>query len=56
VAVRRELEAAASIAWRCLVVAAAVAVVVYLLSRVRLVLIPVAAALLIATALTPPTG
>jgi predicted PurR-regulated permease PerM len=48
------LRTLSAIAWRLLVVAAAVVVVALVLSRLRLVVLPVFAALLLATVLEPP--
>jgi putative heme transporter len=48
------LRLAASIAWRALVVALAVAVLAAVLARLRVIVVPVAVALLLATFLVPP--
>jgi putative heme transporter len=53
--VPRPLVTAAAISWRSLVVAAAVLAVVYLLVRLRLVVLPVIVALFVTTLLRPPT-
>ncbi len=50
------LRDAAAIAWRVLIVAAAVAGAAYLLATLRLVFLPVVVALLLATLLTQPTA
>jgi putative heme transporter len=52
--VPRPLVTAAAISWRSLVVAAAVPAVVYALVRLRLVVLPVIAALFLTTLLRPP--
>jgi predicted PurR-regulated permease PerM len=52
-AVPRGLQTAASLSWRFLLVVAAVAVLAYLAARLRLVIVPVVIALLLATALYP---
>ena len=51
----RSLETAAAWSWRLLVVSAAVLATVLLLARLRLVVLPLFAAILLATALRPPT-
>ena len=50
----RSLETAAAWSWRLLVVAAAILATVLLLARLRVVVLPLFAALLLATALRPP--
>ncbi|HEU4449868.1 MAG TPA: AI-2E family transporter [Gaiellaceae bacterium] len=52
--VPRSLRVAAALGWRFLVVVAALVVLALALSRLRLVFLPVFAALLLATALVPP--
>jgi putative heme transporter len=52
----RSLRLAAAVSWRVLVVAAAVVLLALLLVRLRLVVLPVFAAILLATALVPPTN
>jgi predicted PurR-regulated permease PerM len=52
----RALRDAAAIAWRALVVAAAVAAALYLLATLRLIFLPVVVALLLSTMLAPPAG
>jgi predicted PurR-regulated permease PerM len=52
----RALRAAAAIAWRALVVAAAVAAALYLLATLRLIFLPVVVALLLSMVLAPPAG
>ena len=51
----RALDTAAAWSWRLLVVAAAILATVLLLARLRVVVLPVFAACLLATALRPPT-
>ena len=53
-AVPRPLAVAAAWSWRLLVVAAAGALIVWLLIRLRIVVLPVVLALLVTTVLTPP--
>jgi putative heme transporter len=53
--VPRQLRAAAAIAWRFLVVVAAIAVIAYVLARLRVVVLPVVFALFAAAVLAPPT-
>lgn len=53
--VPRWLRSGAAIAWRALVVAAAVAVAAYVLAYLRIVVLPVIVALLVSTVLGPPT-
>ena len=52
--VPRPLETAAGVAWRLLVVAAAVLAVLYVLVQLRLVVLPFLIALFVATLLSPP--
>lgn len=52
--VPRSLRLAAAIAWRALVVAAALAVLALVLARLRVIVVPVAVAILLATVLVPP--
>ena len=52
--VPRGLRFAAALAWRALVVAAAIAVLAYALARLRVIVVPVAVAMLLATFLVPP--
>ncbi len=52
--VPRSLRLAAAIAWRVLVVAAAVALLAVVLARLRVIVVPVAVAILFATFLVPP--
>jgi predicted PurR-regulated permease PerM len=54
--VPRSLRVAAAASWRLLVVAAAVVLLALVLVRLRLVVLPVFAAILLATALVPPTN
>ena len=54
--VPRSLRVAAALSWRFLVVAGAIILLALALSRLRLVVLPVFAALLLATALLPPAG
>jgi putative heme transporter len=53
--VPRTLRIAANIAWRLLLVGAALVVVAIVVARLRLVFLPVVAALFLATVLAPPT-
>lgn len=50
------LDRAAALAWRALVVAAALWVVLYVLARLQVVVLPVFAALVVATVLVPPVS
>ena len=52
--VPRSLELAAALSWRLLVCAAAVLVVALVLARLRLVVLPIAVAVVLATVLVPP--
>jgi len=52
--VPRSLRLAAAIAWRVLVVAAAVALVALIVARLRVIVVPVAVAVLLSTFLVPP--
>ncbi|HSK16270.1 MAG TPA: AI-2E family transporter [Gaiellaceae bacterium] len=54
--VPRSLRLAASLSWRFLVVAAAVVVLALLVVRLRIVVLPVFAAILLATVLVPPAN
>jgi predicted PurR-regulated permease PerM len=53
--VPRWMRSGASIAWRLLAIAAAIAVSAYALAYLRVVVLPVIVALLLSTVLTPPT-
>lgn len=53
--VPRWLASAAAIAWRLLVIVAAVGIAVYVLAYLRVVVLPVIVALLLSTVLRPPT-
>jgi predicted PurR-regulated permease PerM len=52
--VPRSLRVAAAVGWRVLVVAATIVLLALTVARLRLVFLPVFAALVIATALVPP--
>ena len=52
--VPRSLRFAAAIAWRLLVVAAAITVLALVLARLRVIVVPVAVAILLSTVLVPP--
>jgi predicted PurR-regulated permease PerM len=54
--VPRSLRVAAAASWRLLVVAAALVLLALVLARLRLVVLPVFAAILLATVLVPPTN
>ena len=53
--VPRWLRSGAAIAWRALVIGAAIAVTAYVLAYLRIVVLPVIVALLVSTVLRPPT-
>lgn len=52
----RPLRVASELAWRTLLVAAAVVLLALLVARLRIVFLPIIVALLLATLLTPPVG
>jgi predicted PurR-regulated permease PerM len=55
-AVPRSLRLAAAIAWRVLVVAAAIALLAFVLARLRVIVVPLAVAILLSTFLVPLVG